>query len=156
MVSKFVNVSIKHQSDNPDNIIPNPYMISDQGLAIVRDQILQEPKLHDKKLMLRQPKDKNDIIPKFISSNHLLDEIEPEFFIITLPYGKPKQGKYNIFKIYDFPSFNDYINSDQEVDYFQHLFNYFQKNQNLDGKDRYTDFKFLLYIAKFVDYHLAS
>ena len=54
-------------------------------------------------MILRSP-EANEMIPSVIKEGKPVKEFEPDFFIVSLSHGQPKNKKdYNYLKNYDFP-----------------------------------------------------
>ena len=59
-----------------------------------------------KKMVLREA-GPNEMIPSVVKEGKPAKEFEPEFFIVSLMNGQPKNNKdYNYLKFYDFPVHN--------------------------------------------------
>ena len=57
-------------------------------------------------MILREP-GPNEMIPSVVREGKPVKEFEPDFFIVSLAHGQPKNTKdYNILKNYDFPNIN--------------------------------------------------
>jgi len=59
-----------------------------------------------KRMVLREA-GPNEMIPSVVKEGKTVKEFEPDFFIVSLAHGQPKNKKdYNILKNYDFPPLN--------------------------------------------------
>ncbi len=100
-VSKFITVVVKPRGDGSETGL-ECYMISDQCQALERDSIFGESESR-KKMVLREG-DENEIIPSVVKGGKSVKEFEPDFFIVSLAHGQPKEHlDFNILKNYDFP-----------------------------------------------------
>ena len=79
-------------------------MISDQGQSLVRDKLI-EPSDSRKFLRIKNA-NSNRFSPKFLYQGKNVKDVEPDFFIVNVAHGKPKNTKFNIMNNSDFPKAN--------------------------------------------------
>ena len=82
----------------------------------------------------------------FLYQGKNVDQIEPDFFIVNVAHGQPKNTKFNILNGIDFP-----VSNRAKPQKPSDVADYFAKTKNLKSYERYANFHFLLYLAKIVD-----
>jgi nuclear protein localization protein 4 homolog len=95
-------VVLRPKKDNPEEVIPEVYMVSDQFQQLEMDEVFTESGRR-KVLQVRQSLHSTDIIPNFIYEGKSVSEFEPDFFIVNVAHGYSPNSSYNIIKLYDFP-----------------------------------------------------
>ena len=60
-------------------------MVSDQCQAMERDGVFDDSDTY-KELKIRDPVDKQDIVPVVISENRETKKIDPDFFVVDVKY----------------------------------------------------------------------
>jgi len=73
-VSKFVTVVLKPTDDG--SLTPHAYMISDQGQALVRDNILGDSE--SRRHLAKRKAGNHELLPTILSENQPVDEFAPE------------------------------------------------------------------------------
>ena len=143
-VPKFVTIVVKPKGDSGESGL-DCYMVSDQCQALERDNILQVSDDH-KRLHVRKAEE-DEMIPAIIQSGKTVTDFDPEFFIVSVAHGQPKEMKdYNILKNYDFLAQNRQMKPNKND-----LKNYIRAHKNDESTKKFANFHFLLYIIDFLD-----
>lgn len=146
-MTKFVTVVVQPKGDNETGI--ECYMISDQGQALERDNVLGDSE-DRKKMVLKVPKE-NEMVPSVLKEGNPVKEFEQDFFIVSLQHGHPKTKKnYNIMKSYDF----NVPNRDRKTQR-KDFRDYFKRSKSMPAQERFACFNFLLYLAEIMDLDTA-
>mmetsp|Transcript_1658 Transcript_1658/g.1487 ORF Transcript_1658/g.1487 Transcript_1658/m.1487 type:complete len:166 (+) Transcript_1658:1122-1619(+) len=136
---------MRHSKENPAEVVPDVYMVSDLCQQLEADNIFDEPE-NRKELKIREPVDHMDIIPSVIQENKPAKVLAPDFFIVNVAHGRPKHNKFSIIKLANFPVENTPQKQKPE-DIKSHLKKYSKEKSYV----KFADFHLLLYIAKFID-----
>ena len=145
-VSKFVTVVVQQKGDD---VGVECYMMSDQGQALERDNVFGEST--NRKMMQVRVPPADDMVPSIVTKGKTVKEFEPEFFIVSLAHGQPKEGQdFNVMKIYDFPVMNR--DTPATMGEFK---GYMKKYKAVESHHRFACFQLLLYIAEVVDIDTA-
>lgn len=143
-VPKFVTIVCKPKGDGGESGL-DCYMVSDQCQALERDNMLEVSDDHTK-LMARQT-DENEMVPTIVQEGKPVKQFDPEFFIVTLPNGMPKNAKeYSILKNYDFLAANRQMKPNKND-----VKNYIRAHKSDNSSEKFANFNFLLYIIKELD-----
>lgn len=143
-VSKFVTVVVKPKGDHGESGV-DCYMVSDLCQALERDNILENSEDH-KQLRVRTPEE-NEMIPNIIKSGKTVKEFDPEFFIVSLAHGQPKDAKdYSILKNYDFLAQNRQFKPNKND-----LKSYINAHKSEDSTRKFANFQFLLHLISLLD-----
>eukprot|EP01017_Pseudomicrothorax_dubius_P033291 TRINITY_DN4451_c0_g1_i3.p1 TRINITY_DN4451_c0_g1~~TRINITY_DN4451_c0_g1_i3.p1 ORF type:complete len:336 (-),score=77.01 TRINITY_DN4451_c0_g1_i3:127-1134(-) len=147
-VSKFITVTIRTRKDDTGDVVPDVYMLSDQGQALERDNILEDS---DKRKMvkIRTPRE-GEILPTVIAQGKSSTYVEPEFFIVNVAHGAPKNNNYATIKHSDFP-----VENRKDPQRPSDVKTYLTKFSRQPSHVKYADFHLLLYIARIMDIHTA-
>lgn len=76
-------------------------------------------------------------------------QIEPDFFIVNVAHGQPKNTKFNVLTNSDFPAANR-----KRPQKPSDVRDYLRKYKGLKSYEKYANFQLLLYLAKLVDIHV--
>lgn len=98
--SRFVTVVIEHA----DNVEPNAYQISDQGVALERDSVFAKPE--DPYMMCVRAPNAGEMMPSLIKQNKPLkpsQEFLPDDFIVKVIASAPRKPNF-MFCHSEFPS----------------------------------------------------
>ena len=143
-VSKFVTIVVKPKGDGGESGL-DCYMVSDQCQALERDNMLSVSEDHTK-LVAREPDD-DEMVPKIIQSGKAVKEFDPDFFIVSLSNGQPKEAKdYTILKNYDFLAQNRQMKPNRND-----LKNYINAHKSENSSTKFANFQFLLYLLDTID-----
>jgi nuclear protein localization family protein 4 len=143
-IPKFVTIVVKPKGDGGESGL-DCYMVSDQCQALERDNILEISEGH-KKLKVRTPEE-NEMIPSIIQEGKTVTDFDPEFFIVQIANGQPKESKeYTLLKNYDFLAQNRQFKPNKSD-----LKNFIRGTQSEENPKRFANFQFLLYIVKMLD-----
>lgn len=120
-------------------------MVSDQCQALERDNVFGNSEDH--KMMVVREADDNEMLPNIITKGKTVTQFDPEFFIVTLAHGQPKESKdYTILKNYNFLAQNRQMKPNKTD-----LKNYIKAHKSDKSSHKFANFQFLLYLAKQLD-----
>lgn len=147
-VSKQITIVLRCDQEKNNQVTPEVYMVSDQGLSLVRDGLVGEPE-DRKHLKIKEQKD-NRFQTKFFYQKKMVDKIDPDFFIVNVAHGEPRNTNHNILDNTGFTPANRLIHPTP-----QELKKYINDRRHLKSYQRYANFHVLLYLAKMFDIHTA-
>ena len=111
--------------------------------------------------MILREAGENELIPSVVKEGKPAKDFEPDFFIVSIAHGQPKQGvtDYNILKNYDF----SVPNRDKQQKR-QDFKDYIKRHKGDLPAKRFANFHMLLYLAELMDpdtsltiaYHVAE
>lgn len=148
-LSKFVSCAVR-----PDVALGglpslNPFMVSEQCAAMVRDNIVGETT--DRRHIVIRDARKNELIPDFLVEGKPSKKIATDFFVIRINDTAPKKHE-RLFTHADFPRENRQTHPQRRDD----LKKYFKKIPNSEPSwSRFADFHLILYIAQEIDVDTA-
>lgn len=151
-LSKFVTCAVRPDTTMGGQPSLNPYMVSDQLCAIVRDGLLAEP-VDQKHIIVREPKPgpPREIISEFLQEGKDTKKIATDFFVVRVNDTTPKKVR-SMFVRAEFPRENRPTQPQRRDD----LKKYFQKRPKSEPSwSRFADFHLLLYIAQEIDVDTA-
>mmetsp|Transcript_13928 Transcript_13928/g.16137 ORF Transcript_13928/g.16137 Transcript_13928/m.16137 type:complete len:150 (+) Transcript_13928:406-855(+) len=120
-------------------------MVSDQCQALERDNVFGNS--DDNKMMVVRKPEENEMIPAIIKEGKTVMEFDPEFFIVSLSNGQPKEAQdYTILKHYDFLAQNRQMKPNKND-----MKNYIKAHKNDKSTHKFACFQFLLYLSKTLD-----
>ena len=120
-------------------------MVSDQCQALERDEIFGNSEDH-KKMVVREAEE-NEMLPNVIKEGKIVKEFDPEFFIVSLSHGQPKEAQdYTILKHYDFLAPNRQMKPNRTD-----MKNYIKAHKGDDSTRKFACFNFLIYLAQALD-----
>lgn len=100
--STFITVVLRTGKDNPSEIKPEVYMVSDQAQVLEKNDVFGESERR-KFMKVRETKDERDVLPSLIVSGKQVTEFEPDFFIVNVAHGHSNHTRFSIIKHADFP-----------------------------------------------------
>lgn len=120
-------------------------MVSDQCQALERDHIFANS--DDIKMMEVRESEDDEMLPAIITGGKTVQKFDPEYFIVNLANGQPKEMKdSNILKNYDFLAQNRRMRPNRND-----LKNYIRAHKSDASTKKFANFQFLIYIAKELD-----
>jgi hypothetical protein len=120
-------------------------MVSDLAQTLERDNVFGNSEDH-KNLVVREPEE-NEMVPNIIKEGKVVTEFDPEFFIVSISHGMPKEHQdYTIMKNYDFLGANRQMKPNKND-----LVNYIRAHKNDNSSVKFANFNFLLYIVRSLD-----
>ncbi|CEM15003.1 unnamed protein product [Vitrella brassicaformis CCMP3155] len=148
-VSKFVTLTI---APDPNSAMgaagaaPNAFMISDLGMAFVRDGVLgMSP---DPRHLQLKPRKKHEIMAQILESGHETDKFDVDWLIVRVNESAPRRAR-SMFKHAIFPRENRQPNETQSRAAVRE---YLKKVPSSEPSwHRYADFHLLIYIADLFD-----
>lgn len=148
-VSKQITIVLRCDNEKGSSVMPEVYMVSDQGQSLVRDKLVDEPDTR-KHLKIKKQKN-NQFNTKFFYQKKAVDKIDPDFFIVNVAHGQPKNTKFNILDNTNFPAANRPSTPQRPED----LKNFLNNRRHMKSYERFANFHVLLYLAKLFDIHTA-
>jgi nuclear protein localization family protein 4 len=148
-VSKFITIVLRPNKTNNDEIAPDVYMVSDQAQALEKDEVFGEPTTR-KEIPVREPLDSNDILPSLVVEGKPVKSVQPEFFVVNVAHGQPKDNKFAVIKHAEFPVENRM--SPQKPGDIRTYLNKYKKEPSYQ---KFADFHLLVYIMKLIDIETA-
>lgn len=147
-ISKFLTCTVRPNYDNGGNPDTSVMMTSDQGMAMIRDGLIDIEKNKDPKHLKIREATKGELMPTILQSGKDMEEgkFDPDWFIVKVNDGVPKKRK-SIFKYSLFPVENRMGKPTRT-----NLKQYFDKIPKSEPSwARFADFHLLLYLAKEFD-----
>jgi nuclear protein localization family protein 4 len=152
-LSKFVTCAVRPDVSQGGLPAINPFMVSDQCVAMVRDGVLADASgvgTDRKHLVIREPT-KNELIPSFITEGKPSKKLLTDFVIVRVNDTTPKKLR-SMFMHADFPRENRPTHPQRRDD----LKRYFKKREkNEPSWSKYADFHLICYIAQEIDLDTA-
>ena len=144
-VPKFVTIVVKPKGDTGESGI-DWYMVSDLWQALERDNIFGNSE--DGKMMVVREPEENEMIPAIVKEGKTVKEFDPEYFIVSLANGQPKDETqdYKILKNYDFLAQNRRMKPNK-TDFKK----YINAHKGDKSVQKFAWFQFLLYLSKQLD-----
>mmetsp|Transcript_33349 Transcript_33349/g.84942 ORF Transcript_33349/g.84942 Transcript_33349/m.84942 type:complete len:512 (+) Transcript_33349:89-1624(+) len=145
-LSKFVSCAIRPDASAGGAPCLNPFMVSDQCCAMVRDGILTEST--DRKHCVVREAKKNELISDFLVESKPTKKLLTDFFIVRVNDTAPKKHQ-RMFIHAKFPRENRPTQPQRGRDDLKKYFRNVPSNE--PSWSRYADFHLLLYIAQEMD-----
>lgn len=149
-LSKFVSCAVR--PDPAHNGAPgiNPFMVSEQACAMLRDGILTATPSERRACVVREA-GKDEMIPDFVCEGRSSKKIATDFFIVRVNDTAPKKHQ-RLLTHAEFPRENRPTHPQRRED-LKKFFNKIPKSE--PSWSRFADFHLLLYIAKEIDVDTA-
>ena len=119
-------------------------MVSDEGQSLIRDKLIMQS-MDGKKLKVKKINNKH-FQTKFLYKGKLVEEIEPDFFIVNVAHGQSKHDRFKILNNNYFPPANR-KNPQKPKDVQEYL----RKYKGQHSYEKYANFHLLLYLSKMID-----
>jgi len=149
-LSKFVTCAVRPDTKNEGRPGLNPFMVSDQCVAMVRDGIISA-NTDLKNIVVREP-EKGELMPDFLVESKPSKVINTDFFVIRVVDSVPRKMPPSIFTHADFPRENRPRHMQQRDDLKKYCH---KRSKDEPSWSKYADFHFLLYVAKALDIDTA-
>lgn len=147
-LSKFVTCVIRPDPEQEGRPTPNVFMVSDQCVAMMRDDLLGDSP--DPKYCILKEQGKNMLMPAVLESGKQTKKFDPDWFLVRVSDGVPKKVR-SMFKHATFP--REHRQPPQKRDDVK---NYFRKvNSSEPSWSRFADFHLVLYLAQEFDIDTA-
>eukprot|EP00920_Eleutheroschizon_duboscqi_P014042 GHVT01032823.1.p1 GENE.GHVT01032823.1~~GHVT01032823.1.p1 ORF type:complete len:328 (+),score=48.47 GHVT01032823.1:610-1593(+) len=152
--SKFITCTVALDANRNGEPTPNAFMVSDMGMALVRDGLIAEEQPDPSLLRLRAPLP-NELLPLVLESGHEKNQFDSDWFLVRVNESAPKKVRC-FFKLGHFPRENRHGQEQTPrmiKDFFRH-----PAIRGIDAKSswlRFSDFHLLLYVAKLFDLDTA-
>lgn len=132
----------------------NAFMVSDTAMALVRDGTISDMQNDPVVLTIREPRQKNEILPQIIESGKEVSSFDPSWLLIRVNDSAPIIP-HSIFKYFDFPRENRGgrpVTNDAVKGFLSS-----RLAGGLDASNPaiFSDFHLLLYLAKILDVDTA-
>jgi len=148
-LSKYVSCAVRPDVKLGGLPNINPFMVSDQCVAMVRDGIMAE--CSDRTACEVRDAKSNELIPSFIVEGKPSKKILTDFFVVRVNDTTPKKVR-SMFAHSDFPRENRQTHPQRRDD----LKKYFKKRDKSEPSwAQFADFHLLLYIAQEIDVDTA-
>lgn len=149
VLSKFVSCAVRPDVKLGGLPSLNPFMVSEQCTAMVRDNIVGETT--DRRHIVIREARKNELIPDFIVEGKPSKKIATDFFVVRVNDTAPKKHE-RLFTHSDFPRENRQTHPQRRDD----LKKYFKKRPASEPTwSRFADFHLILFIAQEIDVDTA-
>lgn len=149
VLSKFVSCAVRPDPSLGGMPSINPFMVSDQCAAMVRDGILQGST--DRRHVIVRDNQEKELISDFLVEGKPNKKILTDFFVVRVNDTAPKKLR-SLFTHAEFPRENRQTHPQRRDD----LKRYFKKRDNSEPSwSRFADFHLLLYIAQEIDIDTA-
>jgi nuclear protein localization family protein 4 len=152
-LSKFVSCAVRPDVEQGGRPTMNPFMVSDQGAAMVRDGILSENS--EPKSCVVRAADKKELISSFLVEGKPSTTIPTDFFVVRVNDTAPKKTR-SMFVHADFPRENRPTHPQRRDDLKTFFKAQARKSTQASSWSRYADFHLLLYIAQEMDVNTAT
>ncbi|ORM41761.1 Nuclear protein localization protein 4 -like protein [Babesia sp. Xinjiang] len=151
-VSTHVTCTLHPDSEGKPAL--NAFMVSDTAMALLRDGIISEVQSDPMFLRIREPKQKNEILPQIIESGKEVTKFDPSWFVIRVNDSAPITPN-SIFKYAEFPRENrctQPVTTDAVKSFLSS-----RLAEGFESSDPkiFSDFHLLLYLAKILDVDTA-
>jgi nuclear protein localization family protein 4 len=142
--SCFVTCVVRPDADNQ---LTSAFMVSDQLVAMVRDQILAEP-TEPGRLRIREP-EKDELLPATLESGKDMRDFDCDFCLVRVNDGAPKKSRC-LLKGSGFPRENrGQARSPADIA------NYLRQNKGKPSNVKYADFHLLIYLGELLGVETA-
>lgn len=85
-MSKQITIVLRANNEKNNEVTPEVYMVSDEFQSLVRDDLIKDS--DDRKLLkMKKPSDNKNFGTKFLYNGKLVEQIEPDFFIVNVAHG---------------------------------------------------------------------
>eukprot|EP01053_Blabericola_migrator_P005928 Blabericola_migrator_1__5927@NODE_299_length_10197_cov_100_341955_g246_i0_p2_GENE_NODE_299_length_10197_cov_100_341955_g246_i0NODE_299_length_10197_cov_100_341955_g246_i0_p2_ORF_typecomplete_len489_score96_78NPL4/PF05021_15/6_4e51zfNPL4/PF05020_15/1_8e14UN_NPL4/PF11543_8/5_7e07ubiquitin/PF00240_23/0_00065Ubiquitin_2/PF14560_6/0_0023_NODE_299_length_10197_cov_100_341955_g246_i015633029 len=141
-ISTFVTMTISPKEELRGEAGPDAFMLSDLGLAMIRDDLLSTNGTgEDDPLLIRQP-NHDELMPMILETAQGVDKLDTDWLLVRVVDSAPKEPR-SIFKRTSFPR----MGRDKAT--FKDLRVFLQEAPALlKSYERYADFHFILYVAE--------
>lgn len=141
-VSPFVTVTMSLGEDG--NPATNAFIVSDLGMALVRDGLALPEQKMPNRIVLRPPK-KDELNPAFLENGKIVEAFDVEWVIVRLNDTAPVHPQ-SIFSSWSFPPQNRLIEPQ-----ISDLSDYIRSRPDKTAHSSYADWHLLLFILKLFD-----
>jgi len=149
-LSKFVSCAVRPDPEQGGSPGLNPFMVSEQACAMVRDGIMTTSPSDRRHCLLREAAP-DESIPDFVVEGSSNKKIATDFFVVRVNDTAPKKHQ-RMFTHAEFPRENRPTHPQRRDD----LKKYFSRvSKSEPSWSRYADFHLLLYIAQEIDLDTA-
>lgn len=85
-MSKHITIVLRADNNNNNEVKPEVYMVSDECQSLIRDDLIKEGDTR-KLLKIKKPEQQKNFSTKFLYNGKIVEEIEPDFFIVNVAHG---------------------------------------------------------------------
>ncbi|SCM23370.1 nuclear protein localization protein 4, putative [Plasmodium chabaudi chabaudi] len=150
-ISNFITCTISPDPLLNNEPITNAFMVSDLGMSLIRDNLIDEIQDDPSHIKLRSP-NKHELLPQILEGGKETNKFDTDWFIIRVNDSAPKVVR-SIFKNYHFPRENR--NKPQTVYDVKEYFSSSKLDRGVNGKSRCSDFHLIIFAAKVLDIETA-
>ncbi|SBT74594.1 nuclear protein localization protein 4, putative [Plasmodium ovale] len=150
-VSNFITCTISPDPMLSNEPVTNAFMVSDLGMALMRDNLIKDYQTDPSHIQLRNP-NKNELLPLILECGKETNKFDTDWFIVRINDSAPKISR-SIFKNFHFPRENR-TNTQTAFDVKE----YFSSNKldrGPNGNFRCSDFHLILFVSKVLDIETA-
>lgn len=150
-ISNFITCTISPDPSLNNEPITNAFMVSDLGMSLIRDNLIDEIQDDPSHIKLRTP-NKYELLPQILEGGKETNKFDTDWFIIRVNDSAPKIVR-SIFKNYHFSRENR--NKPQTVYDVKEYFSSSKLNRGVNGNSRCSDFHLIIFAAKVLDIETA-
>eukprot|EP00933_Yihiella_yeosuensis_P028245 TRINITY_DN22066_c0_g1_i1.p1 TRINITY_DN22066_c0_g1~~TRINITY_DN22066_c0_g1_i1.p1 ORF type:complete len:507 (+),score=106.69 TRINITY_DN22066_c0_g1_i1:127-1647(+) len=145
-LSKFVSCAVRPDASMGGNPGINPFMVSEQACAMIRDGIMTSHPSDNRAVLVREA-EKNELIPDFCVEGKPNKKILTDFFVVRVNDTAPKKHQ-RMFTHAEFPRENRQTHPQRRED----IKKYFSRIAKSEPSwSKFADFHLLIYIAQEID-----
>ncbi|KAI4839742.1 nuclear protein localization protein 4 [Plasmodium brasilianum] len=150
-VSNFITCTISPDPMLSNEPVTNAFMVSDLGMALIRDNLIEENQTDPSHVQLRNP-NKNELLPQILEGGKETNKFDTDWFIVRVNESAPKNIR-SIFKNFHFPRENR-VNAQTVFD-VKEYFASTKLERGTNGNFRCSDFHLILFVSKVLDIETA-
>eukprot|EP00922_Rhytidocystis_sp_ex-Travisia-forbesii_P072191 GHVS01107663.1.p1 GENE.GHVS01107663.1~~GHVS01107663.1.p1 ORF type:complete len:524 (-),score=85.76 GHVS01107663.1:236-1753(-) len=147
-VAKFVTCTITPDAKNGGEPVPNAFMVSDMGMALVRDSLVTDVQPDTTHIMLRKP-EHGELLPQVLESGAETEKFDADWFVVRVNESAPIKVRSLFRSNTKFPVENRMVA--QQPAHLKTYFNSFGQIPASDNWQKFTNFHLLLYVSKLFD-----
>eukprot|EP01055_Gregarina_sp_Pseudo9_P000816 Gregarina_sp_Pseudo_9__815@NODE_1521_length_1527_cov_4_719086_g1409_i0_p1_GENE_NODE_1521_length_1527_cov_4_719086_g1409_i0NODE_1521_length_1527_cov_4_719086_g1409_i0_p1_ORF_typecomplete_len500_score122_26NPL4/PF05021_15/6_2e51zfNPL4/PF05020_15/4_1e14UN_NPL4/PF11543_8/1_7e07ubiquitin/PF00240_23/0_035Ubiquitin_2/PF14560_6/0_042_NODE_1521_length_1527_cov_4_719086_g1409_i0151514 len=149
-VSTFVSMTVSPKDELKGEPAPDAFMISDLGLAMIRDNLLSTSGETADDVLILRPPSKDELMPTILETAQGTNKLDTDWLLVRVVDSAPIEPR-SIFKRTSFPRIGRTEPTLKDLRVFltdvpSHL---------KQPYERYADFHFLLYVAKVLEIESA-
>ncbi|CRG97853.1 nuclear protein localization protein 4, putative [Plasmodium gallinaceum] len=150
-VSNFITCTISPDPLLSNEPVTNAFMVSDLGMALIRDNFIEENQMDPSHIHLRNP-NKNELLPQILESGKETNKFDTDWFIVRVNESAPKVVR-SIFRNFHFPRENR-VNL-QTANDIKEYFTSKKLDRGNNGNFKCSDFHLILFVSKVLDIETA-
>ncbi|KAF8821950.1 NPL4 family protein [Cardiosporidium cionae] len=153
LMNKLVTCTISPDLTSNGEPVANAFMVSDMGMALVRDGLINEDVSNGSRMHLRKA-EKQELLPQILESGKEAEEFDSDWFLVRVNESAPKRVR-SMFLHTHFPRENRDIPypPSSVKDFFLHPS--LAQFKNEPRWKRFADFHMIVYVSKKLDLETA-